>query len=376
LINKLDNERVKQKSIERTVKLFDLAAGADKLYRLAYPNVYMVPADIDADEENAVFTYHLDELEPVSSIGKSTICERLRMLLNISGLLGISGEYSFSMEPDNLYIDRNLEPKVLFRDLNSENNRHDFIEEYKALTGCFLNPRYQFDDYLKGGRGLYKKKKALRPLIKAETVSDIENILKELYAKEFKTQQKEKIFVNKKRHRLMQVLTPVFLALFLITGAVAVYIGYIALPFQRTLLASEHYFIRGDYDGAIDTLKNIDPERMPKEERFQLARAYVNSESLSRAQKDNILSGITVRTEDNILYYWIHIGRLQFDDAIDMAHRIGSDELLLYALVNYEVHVQNDAALTGEEKSNRLSQLGRQISDLERGIFDKEEALL
>ena len=371
----MTNEKAIQKTLEKTVKLFDLAAGADKLYRLGFSNALFVPVNIDADDENAIFTYHLDELSPVSSIQNFTICEKLRMLLNISGLFGISDEYSFSLEPDNVYIDRNLEPKILFRDLNSEDNRHDFIEEYKALIGCMLHPRYHFDDYLKGGGSLYKKKKLLRPFIGAQTVSDIKNILKEQYARESKIQRQEKVFVDRRRYKIMQILTPVLLALFLIAGFVAVYIGLIALPFERTLLASEHYFLREDFDSAIDSLRNIEPESLPKETRYQLARAYVNSESLTRAQKDNILSGLTVRTEDNILYYWIYIGRLDFDNAIDMAHRIGSDELILYALVSYEVHVQNDAALTGEEKSTRLSELSQQISNLEKEILDKEEAL-
>ena len=123
----MTNEKAIQKTLEKTVKLFDLAAGADKLYRLGFSNALFVPVNIDADDENAIFTYHLDELSPVSSIQNFTICEKLRMLLNISGLFGISDEYSFSLEPDNVYIDRNLEPKILFRDLNSEDNRHDFI---------------------------------------------------------------------------------------------------------------------------------------------------------------------------------------------------------------------------------------------------------
>ena len=358
-----------------SVKLFDLEAGAGRLYRLSFPNDSMVPAEIQADDENASFTYNLDGFLPVSEISNAAICEKLRMLINISELFRISNEYSFGLNPDNLYIDRNLKPRVLFRDLNGEGNRHNFVEEYKALIGSFINPRYQFDDYLKGGESLYKKKKSLRPLLNAQTVSDVENILSQQYEREFKIQQKEKILVNRKRHKLLKVLMPVSLALFMLSSIIAVYIGYIVLPFQRTLLASEHYFLREDYDGAIDTLKNISPERMPKEERFQLARAYVISESLSSSQKENILSGITVRTEDNILYYWIHMGRLEFDGAIDMANRIGSDELLLYALINKQVYVQNDVTLSGEEKSTQLSQLDQQISRLEKTVSDKEDII-
>lgn len=371
----LNNEGARQNTLESSIKLFDLTAGADKLYRLIYPSRWLVPLKADASDETAVFIYDLDGLKPVSSINQGLISEKLRLLLNIAGLFDISEEYSFSLNPENLYIDRNLEPKVLFRDLNGDDNGHDFVEEYKALIGCLLYPRYEFNDYLKGGGSLYKKKKRLRPLMQAKSVLEVENILKEQFERESGLLLKQKVLVNRKRHNLMRVLTPAFLALFLISGGLAVYIGYIVLPFKNALLNSGHYFLHEDYDSAIDTLKNISPDKMPKEERYQLARAYIISESLSQAQKNNILTDITLKTEDNILLYWINIGRMEYEAAIDMAKRIGSDEMLLYALISYEVSVQNDINLTGEEKSNRLEQLSKQISELENALDEKTKTV-
>lgn len=369
------NEGTRRVNLETSMKLFDLNAGADKLYRLVYPSRWLIPLKAEAVEDNAIFTYDLDALKPISSINKSVVSEKLRLLLNIAGLLNISEEYSFSLNPENLYINRNLEPKVLFRDLNGEENRHDFIAEYKALIGCCLYPRYQFDDYLKGGESLYKKKKRLRSLKDAKTVEEIEGILKVQFEHEVALMQKQKLLVNRKSHTMMRVLTPALLIVSLISGGFAVYMGYIALPYQKALLDSEHYFLRGDYDSAIGVLKNTDPVTIPKEERYQLARAYVISESLSQAQKNTILSDITIKSEDNVLLYWIHIGRMEYESAIDMAKRIGSDEMLLYALISHEVSVQNNIALTGEEKSTLLEQLTRQISDLEKAMTEKTKTI-
>ena len=136
---------------------------------------------VTAYAENAVFTYDLEELSPVQALAKETDSEKLRFLANAAGLFSVSAEYSFTLHPENLYADRNLEPKVLFRDLQEEDNPRDFTEEYKALIGSLLWPKYSFEDYLQGGSGLYKKKKRLRPLLTAQTAEQVEAVLKELF---------------------------------------------------------------------------------------------------------------------------------------------------------------------------------------------------
>jgi len=76
--------------------------------------------------------------------------------------------------------------------------------------------------------------------------------------------------------------------------------------------------------------------------------------------------GITLRTDPVIFYYWILLGRLKFDEAIDIAQRLGDDELLLFAYVKYEVVVRNDTTISGEEKTTLLNEIAGRISTLQR----------
>jgi type VII secretion protein EssB len=173
----------------------------------------------------------------------------------------------------------------------------------------------------------------------------------------------------------MLILLPVLIVLILGSGGYAGYLNFYVLPFQQTLVAAEHSFLVEDYDAAIATLTPIAPMTMPKEERYQLARAYVISESLSAEQKELILADITPRTEDNILLYWIQLGREEYTAAIDMAQRINDDELQLYALVKYEVAIQNNVQMSGEEKTELLSTTGSQIEELRKRMEEKESAI-
>lgn len=362
--------------LKKTVKLFDLHAGADRLYRLKYPSRWLVPVDTSADEENAVFLFDIKELEPALSLRKAPLVDRLRFLANTAGLFEAHAEYAFDLSPENLYADRNLEPKIVMRDLAGEpQDGPDFTEQYRALAGTLLAPRYSYEDYLRGGAGLYKKKRRLKKLPLLHSVDELERFFQDQYTAELQRLRRTKAYVNRRRYRVLMILTPLFALLFALSGVAAWYLYTRELPFQQTLLAAEHSFVREDYDGAIDALREVEPADIPKEERFQLARAYVISESLSQEQKRNILSGLTLQTEDNLLLYWIQLGRIEYAAAIDTAQRIGDDELLLYALVKYEVAVQADNTMTGEEKVNLISSLDQQIEALRKKQEEKEQTL-
>jgi uncharacterized membrane protein YukC len=80
-------------------------------------------------------------------------------------------------------------------------------------------------------------------------------------------------------------------------------------------------------------------------------------------------------TDDNLLLYWIQLGRIEYGAAIDTAKRIGDDELLLYGLVKYEMSVQLDTTMTGDEKESLLSSLNQQTEALKRSQEEKQKAI-
>ena len=361
-------------SFKKEVRLYEFTAGDGRLYRLSYPNRWLVPVEISQCEEFATFEYNINELEPLENMRSRPLLDRLRLLINVAGLEELKEEYSFSLSPDNLYEDRNLEPLVLMRDLISEDNRHDFVAEYRALAGTMLVTKYSFADYLEGGQELCKKSKRIKELLGAQTTQEIQNILKTKYEVEQKRIQKQKVLIDRRQKRFLQISAPVCFVLFL-AGAAAAYMYFVVVPFDNALLNANRAFLRENFDSAIDTLRPIDPTRMEREERFQLARAYIIAESLTPAQRAHILSDITLLTDDNLLLFWIAIGRLEHESAIDLAMRIGDDELLLYALVKYEVAVQMDQTLPGQERMDLLASLNHQIDSLRRQQEDRRLAL-
>ena len=374
-MSKSRDGRVFSLELKQEVRLYDLAAGEGRLYRLSYPNRWLAPVEITEDGESAIFAYKLEGLEPLDRLRKRTLSDRLRFLVNIAGLESLTTEYSFSLKPDNLYIDHNLNPQIIMRDLHSENNKHDFVQEYIALAATLLAPKYSFEDYLEGGSGLCKKNSRTKDFPTAETTLEILNNLKKQYAREEEIIRTQKVMVDRRQRRFLRIAAPVCFALFLIGAGLTFYMSQIVLAQETALLTASRAFLREDFDGAIDALHRVDPANMGREERYQLARAYIIAESLSPAQRTHILSGITLMTDDNILLYWISVGRMEFLDAIDIAMRVGDDELLLFALVGYEVAIQLDTTMTGEEKTALLSDINRQIEGLSRNQEERRTAL-
>lgn len=361
--------------LKKEVRLYDLVAGDGRLYRLSYPNRWLVPVEIAQDGELAIFTYDLEGLRPLQDLRKRPLTDRLRFLINVAQLETLTDQYSFSITPENLYADYNLEPLVLMRDLKSDENRRDFAQEYRALAATLLAPKYSFADYLEGGADLFKKSSRLKEFPAEGTVLEVLGLLKKQYEREEEIIRGQKVLVDRRQRRFLRIAAPVCFVLFILGAGLALYMHQVVLAHETALVAANRAFLREDFDSAIDALRPIDPMQMGREERYQLARAYIISESLSPAQRAHILSGITLMTDDNLLLYWISIGRMEFYDAIDIAMRVGDDELLMFALVNHEVAVQLDTTRSGEEKAALLAEINRQIEALSRSQEERRVAL-
>jgi len=359
-------------SIKRKIKLFDLNVSEKNLYRLTYPAAYFVDAQAETEEEFAVFSYDLLGLVPMDEMRKASAEDKLRFLANIEALDTLTDEFSFSLAPENIYVDRNLQPRILLRDLRSNESEANFLNEYRALAATLLKPSYSFDDYLNSGKNLFKKKKKLRKLLVATTTAEMQKLLLDEYEHEHEYIKKHKKLVSKNANRLLLFAAPIFFVLFLLGGFAAGYYHFVALPYNQSIIQANHANLNNDYDGVIAAFEVIDPMRLAKEDRYLLTRAYVASESLSQSQKQNVLSRITLKTEDTELLYWIYLGRLDYTAAIDTAQRMGSDELLMYALIKYDVATQTNTNLTGEEKTALLSSIGQQIAALEKKQNEKE----
>ena len=154
------------------------------------------------------------------------------------------------------------------------------------------------------------------------------------------------------------------------------YIGYYSLvekPQMTAKLAAEVDYIKGDYISVIEDLSALDISDLSYDQKFILSRAFVNAESLTVEQKENVLKDLPVTGDEKLMEYWIHIGRLNPVEAQNIAMQKSDDELLLYAYRMEKDLTETDTKMTGEEKAAKLKELEDKIAKLAEKYMPAEE---
>ena len=354
-----------EKAMQCSVRNSELAVQKEKRAFLTYPAEGLASCELCEADDGIELAFDCEGLEPAAMLMKKSKEEKYRFLVNAADLDKLSTEYEVSLSPDNLLVDINLRPQAMMRDAKHDSSP-DFLSKYKALIGSILQPKYKYDDYLSGGDDLYKKQKLLSKIIAPESVEEIKDGIITEYNKTITKQKRTKKQVSKKYVIACNILIPI-LAASLIASCFFLWISmFVDIPFKSDVIDANSAYIAGEYIETQRALSRYDVSELSFESRYFLSRAYVITEALTDVQKDNILMGLTLRTDPVIFDYWILLGRLDFDEAIDIAQRLGDDELLLFAYLKYEVVVRNDISMPGEEKTALLGDLAGRIDRLER----------
>jgi len=357
-------------SLQKNIRNSELAVDKEKRAFLTYTANGLASCTLEETEDSVNFTFDINGAESAEVVLKKPRWEQFRFLINCANLEHLNQEYDFAMSLDNLIVDINLMPQVLLRDVKMPEGT-DFLQCYKALIGSVLLRKYKYENYISGGADLYKKNKLLAELAAFETVEDIQNrLLAEHHTLLKETESTQKL-VSKSAVIFSRIAIPV-LAIALVA---ALFLGgrmlFIEIPFNNSVISASIAYIHGDHLTAQRELRNYSIDRLSVETRHFLARSYVSTEAMAPSQINTILTGLARLTDPMTFDYWIHLGRLYFAEAIDIARRRGDDELLLFAYIKQEAFVRNDMSLPGEERTALLSYL---VSNIDRLTREREDA--
>ena len=111
-------------------------------------------------------------------------------------------------------------------------------------------------------------------------------------------------------------------------------------------------------------MDSVEIARMDVPQKYILAVSCVKCESFNAENQKNILNTIALNGDEKVMEYWIHINRLETQEAADIAMQLSSDQLLYYAYLKEKTVVENDRTLSGEEKEARLSELESKLQPL------------
>ena len=241
-----------------------------------------------------------------------------------------------------------------------------FLMTYKALIVSILRPKLDFELLVNGIAAISDS--LVQDIVACESYDDVVKYIHEAYDKAYQEEKKKKIAVSKLTWRILSIGIGIFSVATITLGVLAAYYHFWSNPIQKATINAQSHFINKQYDSVADDLQGVAVNRLSKEAKFVLASAYVRLDNLSEEQKSSVLNTITPSSEDNLLDYWIYLGKGDYKKSLDLAQNIGDDQLTLQAYTNLYEQTREDKNMNGAEKQKKLGEYRKEIEELSKKL--------
>ena len=338
--------------------------------RLEHGTVAMLPMTIEEEKETLLLCFDMEGMHSITEVQKMEKLQKLELILQVAELEKDYMRFEFQLSPENLYYDRLNRVKIKFRDITTglyEERKEQFLKLYQALIGYIMDGSRPYEDYLSGGKELLKDQKEVVTLLSAETLEEEISLLQTLYENYKKEETILKIKVDKQKYKKMNIYGIVSSVLLVVLFGAVVYGYFWHIPRQDKIVEANDAYLQKDYIRVIDSLKDFEIGQMERAQKYILATAYIQGESVdsfSTKDKEVILSKINYQSNEGIFDYWIHLGRMEVKEAENLALQMSDDQLLLYAYLQELSRIEEDQEMSGEEKSSKKQDLMKKVEEL------------
>ena len=357
---------------EEIIDKHDLRAvsGVDRAW-LTFPMEGMVPMGLTEEKDRIIARYHTEDMLPLSEINEWPYERRLKVMIGISSLSVLTERYAFSLEPENVMTDALERSYILHRDILPAESSGEtrFLAEYKALALSALDSDYSFRDYMADfTEHLSKKKPVMARVAAGRSPDEIRDILIEERNSYLQIIAKDYVHIEGKRYGWQKRYMIFSICALLAAGMIIAFLVFKELPYLRAGKALGEYYLLKDYEHCVTAMAKISVSDMNTAESYMLAQAYVRLEDLSKEQRDNIIDTLSVKDSELRAGYWIHTGRHENIEALDIARRLTDPELELYSYLKMAKAIENDTSLTGQEKHDQAESVKNEIDKLQKTL--------
>lgn len=360
-----------QKNMEIRVQRADMEAKTIYDFkRLEHGTISMLPMTIEEEKETLLLCFDMEGMHSITGVQKMEKLQKLEIILQVAELEKDYMWFEFQLGPENLYYDRLNRVKIKFRDITiglQKDRKKQFLKLYQALIGYILDGSRPYEDYLSGGKEILKDQKEVVTLLSAETMEEEISLLQTLYENYKKEETIFKIKVDKKKYKKLSIYGIVSSVLLVVLFSAVVYGYFWRIPRQYKITAANDAYLQKDYIRVIDSLKDFEIGQMERAQKYILATAYIQGESVdsfSTKDKEVILSKINYQSNEGIFDYWIHLGRMEVKEAENLALQMSDDQLLLYAYLQELSQIEDNQEMSGEEKSSKKQDLMKKVEEL------------
>lgn len=337
---------------------------AAELDVLAHGHDALMPCRVTTDDDTV--TLHLTPgggSVEWAEVRRMPRADRLRALVNAGACADLLDRgYAVLLHPANLVVDRNLRPRLGYRGIRGvmpprAAGRDDLLRQYQALVLSTMDPKASYADLLDGAQTLRRGNEFERTVVAAVTTRDLVRYLTGLYDETTGREAETLVRVGRRSHTAFKHAAVWLGVVALGAGAVAGWDTFVRAPFDARMLEADRQFVAMDFDGVIETLRPVAHDRLPLTQRYELASSYLRGTNLSDDQRAAIENALSLNSERDFLTYWVHVGRGDLDDALDLAKGLDDLDLVLYALTLQQEQARSGTGLSGTEREERLAEL-------------------
>lgn len=345
--------------------------------RLATAKFYFVPCDIEETYDEVVFTYNLEGLMPFNEARDMRDGDKYGLLLQILEVLSASSEFTFLLNPGNLFFDQHKRIRIMERDICNQGTVSNHVEAIQALAGYLFQKTYTFENLQQGGISLLKKHNKTQYLLEIDSLEKARQDFQERQDKEREKERFQWLYVKRSSYiRNLWLLGITAAACIGMAGLLIYQKQWIIVPQSEALMA-ERAYMEQDYPAVVDALSRVPLDQMDKHEKYLLASVAIRGQSVDsfdNETRERLLSKLSYSGDEHLLDYWICLVRFEVDQALDIAMRMSDQQLTIYAYLQKIDLVSTDNSLSGEEKAQEINLLKGKVKTLadELGIEYKE----
>ena len=329
----------------------------------------LVPMEVEQVEDEIIMNFMIDDaLTAWEASEQLEKIDKLRLCANISLFAAfVDARQTCVLAPENMLYDQNLLPKMVYRGLKGyiepmAFDMEEFLLQYKSLAIGTLSKKYDFNELYTGALKLAKESALIREIAQAESKEAIDDLLNTAYTREKNRIEKKMKLVPKGKYNFYARTTFFLLAVVLLLVSGISYLGFVAIPYQNTLLQASDTFLSLDFNATIETLAKMNPKNLPQTAKYELAYSYIQGEPLTNEQRAVVLNNISLKSDPNYLLYWVYSGNGSLDDALDIAKSLRDVQLTIYALEKKISALNVDTTLSGAAKEEELQKMTEQLT--------------
>ena len=279
--------------------------------------------------------------------------------------------------PENIVFSSGLEPHFLHYGLTgtlppSKSDPERVWLETRAAAAFLVDGKYSFSDYLRHHETLALGTQAGSIMNAESPEALLDYVSRNIRLIDLRA--REQLNVPRKKWRITKGLS-IGLGILLIPAIIfTLYTFIYEKPKNEAITRAHESYLLKKYSDAVTELSDYKVQALPYVTLYELADSYVINERLTETQKENIRSNITLKTDEDYLKYWIHIGRDEAEEAVDLARSMEDPVLLAYGLAMRQEEIRSDHELSGEEKQDMIGEIDQELGEIKDAMEEVQQA--